>query len=557
MPVTVRGPADGTRRDQLASLRALLVLSMLMTESGDEGQILQLATTAAPSLARCEAVGVCAEGGWHLTRPPCTDRTVRRDVEAQLDSLGTTGGAVKMEGESWAWAYALHGGGVAHVIVRAERALSSAEQFLLRALAQQTGAALANARLHARERANAEELQRANLALEETVGALEATMGIHARLTRVAVAGEGQDAIAGAVHELTGHPVAIEDRFGNLRAWAGPDRPDPYPKPSEAQRERMLRRALREGRPIRDRDRLVAVASPRGDTVGILALIDPSGTASNQDLVALEHGATVLAMELARLRSVAETELRLRRDLVEELLAGTDEDSALARAQALGYDLERPHRVVVVEGRNRTGDEEAVFRAVRRAARDLGVGSLVVARRDHVVVLAHSELSWDGLREAVLTELGGGGCRIGVGGGCRRPSDVPRSHREAGLALRLQHVAGAKEGVTVYDDLGIYEILSHVDEPDVVDRFVRRWLGPLVDYDDRKGSDLVATLTRYLECGGHHAATAAALTVHRSTLKYRLQRIRELLGRDISDADTRFNLQLATRAWQVLQALRR
>src|SRR5207249_2613187 len=113
---------------------------------------------------------------------------------------------------------------------------------------------------------------------------------------------------------------------------------------------------------------------------GVLALIDPAGRSGEQELVALEQGATVLAMELARLQSLAEAELRLRRDLVEELLAGTDEESALGRARALGYDLERSHRVVVVEGLARTADESLFFHAVRRAARDLGVGTLLVAR---------------------------------------------------------------------------------------------------------------------------------------------------------------------------------
>jgi hypothetical protein len=59
----------------------------------------------------------------------------------------------------------------------------------------------------------------------------------------------------------------------------------------------------------------------------------------------------------------------------------------------------------------------------------------------------------------------------------------------------------------------------------------------------------------YLECGGNYDATAASLSMHRSTLKYRLQRIREISGYDLSDADSRFNLQLATRAWTKLRAL--
>lgn len=89
-----------------------------------------------------------------------------------------------------------------------------------------------------------------------------------------------------------------------------------------------------------------------------------------------------------------------------------------------------------------------------------------------------------------------------------------------------------------------------------VERFVQEWLAPLLDYDARRNSVLIETLSGYLECGGSLEATSKLLTVHRSTLKYRLQRIREISGHDLSEPDTRFNLQLASRAWRTLSALR-
>ena len=114
---------------------------------------------------------------------------------------------------------------------------------------------------------------------------------------------------------------------------------------------------------------MIALAHPQGDVLGVIMLVDPAGTAGEHELIALEHGATILAMELARVRSLAESELRIRRDLVDELLTGTDEESALTRAVALGYDLQRPHRVLVVEGRGRTQRQRHVLpgRAARRA----------------------------------------------------------------------------------------------------------------------------------------------------------------------------------------------
>jgi len=77
-------------------------------------------------------------------------------------------------------------------------------------------------------------------------------------------------------------------------------------------------------------------------------LNDPGDTVTEDNLFALRYGSTVLALELSHQRTVAEIELNLRRDLVDDLLAGTDRDGAYARADALGHDLRRPHYVVVV-----------------------------------------------------------------------------------------------------------------------------------------------------------------------------------------------------------------
>src|SRR6478672_6403711 len=358
-------------RQRLGNLRALLVISLLMTESVDEDQILQLASSSAPGLGHWRIDGYAmADGGWR----PGTDGASRMPagLAAQLADLGGSPGPVQVPGRSWASAFPLRSvaGLLGHLIASSDEAPSTDENFLIQVVAQQTGVGGSNDRLHARERATAAELAATNAALEETVRTLQRSIRIHDRLTRVAVSAEGQTGIATALHELTGMAVAIEDRHGNLRAWGGPGQPEPYPRESFARREQLLRRLMREGKPVRDGARLTMLASPRPDVLGVLSLIDPERAADTADLIALEHGATVLSMELARLRGIADTELRLRRDLVHDLLGGTDDDSAYLRAEALEHDLRQPHRVIVVEGRGRTRSEDMLLHAVRRAVRD-------------------------------------------------------------------------------------------------------------------------------------------------------------------------------------------
>jgi DNA-binding PucR family transcriptional regulator len=546
-------------RDQLSSLQGVMLLARLMTESADRDRILEMVANTLPSLGRCHLDGVWLfDAGWRATAGACADPAVRADVEREVRGLAV-GGAIHIPGVEWSWAEPLRSptGPLGYLVVTARQEPSGPERFLLRSLSQQLGMALTNAALLARERTQSENLRTTNRALGESVAALERSTAIHERLTQVAASGLGEAGIAEAVHDLTGYPIAVEDRHGNLRAWAGPGRPTPYPKDDPPARQAMLRRVMAADRPVREGSRVYRVARAREDVIGALVLIDPSGLAGEGERVALEHGATVLAMELARLQSLADTELRLRRDLVEELLSGTDEASALARAAALRYDLQRPHRVVVVEEASGQPDDGRLFRAVRVAARDAGVGSLLVSRLGRVVVLSDTqEGSWRAFQAGVTHELGGQGCRVGVGGTCVSASDFPGSYREAVLAARIQRLSQGTERVTFFEALGVYRLLADLKDLSLVESFVQAWLGPLIDYDEQKGADLVTTLTSYLEHGGSYEATARALAVHRNTLKYRLQRIREISGRDLGDPDTHFNLQLATRSWRVLTALR-
>jgi hypothetical protein len=542
---------------QLTNLRALLVLSILMTESADDEQILRLAVSAASLLGPWRIAGFAVGDTWRTGANG--SGSIPPQLHDQLRTLPETGGKVTSRGSAWAWAYPLRSiaGPIGHMVACAACQPTGEEEFLAQVMAQQTGVAMSNARLHARERAIAAELARTNAALQETVATLRRGMQIHERLTGVAAAGEGAAGIAEALHDLTGLAVAMEDRYGNLSAWAGPGKPDPYPKPSAYERARLLRCLMTAGRSVRDGDRVVALASPRPGVLGLLALIDPDRRAGSTDVMAIEHGATVLAVELARLRGLADTELRVRRELVQDLLTGTDDDSAYLRAEALDYDLGPPHQVAVVEVTEGSPADEDVLLAARRALRQQQVPALLGTMAGTVVIVAPGgDTDWEALRLAAVAQLGGGGCRVGVGEPYPRPSLLPRSLREAQLALRLQKASSASERTSAFADLDVLRMLASLDDLADVDGYVRKWLGMLAAYDERKHTQLLRTLTLYLQHGGGYEATSQALSVHRSTLKYRLQRIRELTGFDLGDPETRFNLELATRAWVTLHALR-
>lgn len=436
------------------------------------------------------------------------------------------------------------------------------ELFLVQVLAQQTGAALANASLLRREREYVRQLRRlnderilVNTQLNAIVSDLERQATIQEVLSEVSAAGTGERGLADALHDLTGFPVAVEDQFGNLRAWAGPGQPDPYPKPDRGRRVQVLSDADRQHRPIRDRDRLITLAKPRDEILGVLALVDPDKAIGTHDIFALEHAGTVLALELAHLRNLAEVEIRLSRDLVDDLVAGTDDDSAFARSSAVGHDLHPPHHVVVLHWRGKADD--AVAQAAGRAAGALRLNALVARRPGMVVMLVDGKPDGVALFNAMARENGSDTGAIGIGGRCEALARFPRSFQEALRALEVRRKSTVPNGATAFEELGIYRIFDDGGGPgsSEVEPFVHEWLGPLLAYDAARHTNLVRTLSQYLECGGNYDATAAALLIHRSTLRYRLKRIRSITGRDLSNVDNRLNLHVATRAWAVLDTL--
>jgi hypothetical protein len=104
-------------------------------------------------------------------------------------------------------------------------------------------------------------------------------------------------------------------------------------------------------------------------------------------------------------------------------------------------------------------------------------------------------------------------------------------------------------GLTATDEQGIASLLEASERNGGLARFVRHWLGALLDHDSVQESELVRTLSVYLDCGGDYEEASRGLGVHRSTVRYRVHRIRELTGLDLYDADTWLSLHAATRAW--------
>ncbi|MEU5119915.1 PucR family transcriptional regulator [Streptomyces asoensis] len=541
-------------------LRALMALSRALSDAPDEDEILRLAMDhiAAAGPYRAEA-GYLKVGG-DLVPSPRNGRAHASAVGRRVRDLAGRDGPVTVPGRSWGRALGLRGleGLHGYLVVTSRSRPSEADRSLLATIVRHTAAALSLAFAHHRQREDALELHRLRderTTLQRQLISVVAELGyeraVHSLMADVATSSDGEEAITRALHRLTGLPALVEDRFGRLRSWTGPSRPDPYPEPDPVRQDAMLHAVARQAGPVRVKDRLIALVRPHGEILGVLAVVDARDEADGHTVLALEHAAASLAPELTHLRDLAEVELRLHRELVDDLLAGTDEASAYARSEAVGYDLHRSHYVVVVQWPNRTADD-SFAQTVGRAASAVGMRSLLTRRSDHVVLVADDRPHARALYEALARETGTRSGTIGVSAPCDSLDDIPHRYQEAQRAVEVRRHSRERYGTTFFDEMGLYRILGPGNDYRELETFVQEWLGQLIDYDSRHRTAMVKTLSRYFDCGGNYDETAESLAIHRSTLRYRLQRIRDISGNDLANVEDRLNLQVATRVWKVV-----
>jgi DNA-binding PucR family transcriptional regulator len=182
-------------------------------------------------------------------------------------------------------------------------------------------------------------------------------------------------------------------------------------------------------------------------------------------------------------------------------------------------------------------------------------------RSDHVAVIAPGpdEATSQRTAEAVLRSVDDAMPGFAaVVGRSRIAIDPMDMHRASGEALLAANVAlpdaEAARRLLSFDDTGAYRLLlpAMSDDPAELERFYSDTVAPLIAYDEQYGTELVVTLECFLANDGSMAATNKQLFTHRHTIRYRLERVKELTGLDVNSTDGRERLGLGLKAMRVL-----
>jgi sugar diacid utilization regulator len=244
----------------------------------------------------------------------------------------------------------------------------------------------------------------------------------------------------------------------------------------------------------------------------------------------------------------------------------TDRGDIVARAAELGVEVEAGAGVVIGRATPQAAQpgewRERVLVVALRAIRSASPGAAVALAEGGeqaevaAIVPAADDAALARAAERLARELeaslAGLALTVARSRWTADPVDLYRAGKEALLAANVADAEG--RSLLAFEDTGSYRLLlpAMSEDPGELERFYEETVAPLAAYDEQYETDLVTTIEAYLDNDGNVTPTASQLFTHRHTIRYRLERVRELSGHDISSSVGRERLSLGLKAMRVL-----
>ncbi|MGB4594553.1 MAG: GAF domain-containing protein [Anaerolineaceae bacterium] len=461
---------------------------------------------------------------------------------------------------------------------RKKDAFNIGQMDLLTSLGTQAAIAIENARLFEQEKVFAEGLSNAKQVNEKFLDLVLRNKGIQA--------------IADTLAELVLVPIAIEDTQRETLVTAYPkalthlDLPgSPWPKLTTsdiwwnkyyAEQVRQLRDGHHTVRisPQRDTDprqsRMIAPVVAGNKLMGFVLALETDGELSENQITTLEQASIVVALEYLKLEVAHSVEQRLAGDFLEDLIYGRfpSEQAVINRATMNKVNLNGPQVVMILDFDNFS---EAIYNAhwsdtealdikhhLLRVSEKVGTryysNIMAVIQSDSVVMLLPIESDKDrsleiqlakDIQKELQTLLPELTFSVGISQATRSISGIQSAFKEAETALRALRQTKKAGGIMAFEDLGLLSVLLQGKNYPAMQEYMQSQLSRLISYDQEKGTEFLQTLRFYLLNSGHLQKTAIDCNIHINTLKYRIQRIEEILETNLADGEMRFNLYLA------------
>lgn len=298
---------------------------------------------------------------------------------------------------------------------------------------------------------------------------------------------------------------------------------------------------------------------------------------SELDFVAIETAVSNISLALVKQKAIQEIEYRFKNDIIDDLIHGRyhSETDLEARAKTVGWDLNRPHVVILVqlqhmgpgkdmlEEKNVLRRKESISRilmVINNTASHYVKNPIIISKSDRFIILFPSKNVQtssikrfsDELHSNIKSQIQNVSACIGIGTESTRISELKRSYSEATDAASFGKMVYGNEVVIEYDQLGVYRLLCQFKDPEELKRFIHPALMKLSKYDTDKNNDLIQTLEVYLSHNANAKKTAEELFIHYKTVQYRINRIKEIMGIEFENKIYKMEIEMGLKIINLL-----
>ncbi|OXM65867.1 helix-turn-helix domain-containing protein [Amycolatopsis vastitatis] len=409
---------------------------------------------------------------------------------------------------------------------RSERSFQAEEIALLNAFADHAAVALDNARLYEASRTALRELRVAYRKIERA-------QAIHEALTGVVLGGGTPADVAQHLADQLGGSVTLLDRAAEIDL-AG-----------------VVEDARRSGRcavSVRPDGTTRSVAAVQAGDSYLGALVwrrTAAGLPDDTDLRTLERATHILGLLILKERAVAEAGERLSGELLTELMVGSPGIGPAQRARARARDIDVDGLDLVLVADSPAAPPADLARHLHDIARErAGLAGEHLGRATMILPGAVDEATVTEVHKRLRRTLGAAVIVVGERAGGH---DWARAFSLAGRCAAVLRALGHTDVGATTREHALYAMVFDPERAGELERFLAGSIGPLLEYDRRRGTDLVGTLTAYYGHRANVAATARAVHLHVNTLLKRLDRAGTVLGfdwRHENDLELRLGLRL-------------
>ncbi|WP_458414195.1 XylR N-terminal domain-containing protein [Schinkia sp. CFF1] len=425
------------------------------------------------------------------------------------------------------------------------------------------------------------ELELAYEQIKEERDNLNKTYIIHKRLTRELVQGHGLQSIATVLHETLEAPILIEDQQFNVIAAAGliEDEKNEYNqqmkcfvKTKKHQFNEIKLNFFHNFKPAKvpvsqNHFRLLIPILLNNQITGYCSIIRPVNEFTILEKMMIDRSSVVCAMYLLNERTTIEAEQRMRGNILEEIIAGRlSRQEIMKMGQYVHADFSKPFHIVVLnicnEGQNMKTEiewKDEIITKLTEFFNKESIPILLTNKCDHIVLYIPNDVLLQ--RNRQIQELVGeilffcsnvytkstfcGGIST-----CQQKIEAAKNQFDE--ALTAVKLSTKSKPLTLYEELGIIGLLMQTGDKEAIRKYSKQVLSDILDYDHRKGMDLTKTLYHYILNGGNLEQTACSSALSISGLRYRIEKIKDILSVDIRQPSTSYSLFLAIQTLIIL-----